>query len=180
MNKKGKQNNFMVILVLVMVLFLGLALLNPVANTQADSSQKQVIANETRSLTSCYTPQKQVNTSISACNLTVNGWYPTGDWRIDDSQCNLGSVTIKNGTGTLLTVNVDYRVFSNTGIIQMLNTTATSSFSGNVTFLSYDYCSTKYLQNSSDRSLISLNSLLMIIALVIMVVAVVRKMWLDN
>ena len=157
MNKKGATVGEIVMMLIIVVVCI--ALFGTIINRQHEATSKLDVTNETRDLTACYgdpddTGVFQVNESIAACNFTVNNWYPTGDWRASSSVCDIGSVTVSNGTNTAWTLSTDYNVYAGSGIIQMLNTTGvtgTENSAGNNTFLTYDRCGEGYNKDSGAR-----------------------------
>ena len=158
------------IIILIVTILVGLVLLPAIASPAHEISNLNAVTNESTSLTTCYTAANQVNTSNPACNVTVDNWYSAGDWRLNASDCYLTSVVVKNGTGTALTKNTDYKIYANLGKISFLNTTATEGQNANLTFLAYDYCPSGYSTNSTDRALSPLIVTFAIIALLIVVV----------
>ena len=180
MNKRGEvsNNSLLVIILLAMILLIGFAFLTPVASVTNRVSEKQVNLNETQNLGSCVTVVgaiQAINESDADCNITVDGWYPTGDWRRNDSQCYLSSVAVRNGTGTALTVNTAYTVFASTGIVKMENTTSTQNLTGNNTYLTYSTCDAGYFKDSGSRSLSKLWTTMMVLVLLITAAAVAYK-----
>ena len=152
-NNKGQVGLYLIFAMLVIVV-VGAALFNSSAASVDIMTQKQTITDETTNLTvSCYA-SGQVNESNSNCNITVDQWYDTGDWRASDSQCYLSSVTVSNATGTSLTLNTDYKLFTDTGIVQMLNTTDTNStLLGENVLIDYSYCGEGYNKDSGSRAM---------------------------
>jgi len=72
-------------------------------------------------------------------------------WKITD--CPLTSITVTNATGTALTVTTDYTLSTTTGVLNVLNTTATvAAFTGsNNSLIDYTYCGDDYLNLSWGR-----------------------------
>lgn len=177
-NKKGQTQLLGMLLVVFAVIVVGLALLVPVFNTQAQMTDKQNAVDETTNLTSvgCYTAGGQVNESVAACNITVNG-APTG-WKV--TQCPLTNVVVTNNTGTVLTAETDYNVFASTGVIQMLNTSDTDSTStGQNVKVDYTYCMDGYNVDSGSRSIARLIGLFTALALMAFTFFGVRQ-WLNK
>jgi hypothetical protein len=183
MNKKGEGVNWIVILLGALILiFIGIALINSVADTKSTQTKLLSIANESFSLTNCYMLNSSdkgwnINVSDVDCNKTVSTWYTGTDWRLNESQCYLSAVTVKNGSSTTLVANTDYRLWSNMGKIQFLNTGKNMNNSGNLSFIAYSYCDSGYLQSSGDRSLADLWTTIMIIALLVGLVIIAMKMY---
>ena len=182
-SKKGASENFVTkVIMLFVVIIIALAFLGIIANSQAKISDKLVVTNESDSLSSCYAVgylTTQINESNSACNITLTNAQT--DWRASDTQCALGNVVITNSTGSVLVSATDYNMFTQTGVIQFLNTTDTEStlMAGNISLTSYNFCDAGYLQNASDRALIKLIVTLLVIVLLVTVVGVVNKMLKD-
>jgi hypothetical protein len=81
----------------------------------------------------------QVNESSANCNITLT-YAPTG-WK-SGGECPLTTLIAKNKTGeTTLTLNTDYFVNLDTGLIGFKNTTTTNMTNlGNVSVVTYKYC----------------------------------------
>ena len=161
-----------------MTIVVVLVLLGSVADTKASSTNKLSISNETQSLSDCYATsdtKNQVNVSATACNITVDNWYPTGDWRISEGQCNLDDVIVQNGTEDDITLNTDYKLFADEGVIQFLNTSETEALVNNNSFVDYNFCGTGYFTSSGDRALANLWTTLGIIALLIITAGVAYR-----
>lgn len=174
MNKRG-EITFLDIVLLFMIIIIGLAFATSVANTKASQTDKLSVYNESNSLSTCYansTLKNQVNESATDCNITVSSWYAVGDWRRNESQCALGSVTVKNGTNSTLVLNTDYRLFASSGLIQFLNTSSTEASSGNQSYASYNFCGSGYLASSTDRSLANLFPTMLVITLLVVAAGV--------
>jgi len=167
MNKKGQVAGLGTIILIAVGLIFALALFEPIINTQSELTDLQSVVDESEDLsaTTCYTPNGSINESNSDCNITVDNWYPTGDWRASESQCYLSSVTVGNST-TDLTENTDYNLDTDAGVIQMLNTTTTANSSfGNTVLADYSYCGEGYNKDSSSRSVAGLISLFAALAI---------------
>jgi len=180
--KKG-EGSMDAILAMIILIFLGVAFITVIGST-TKTQTALLSSNEQSNLQNCYTSLGQVNESNSACNITVENWYPAKDWRLSASECYLSDVNVKNNTGTALTLGTDYKVYSNIGVIQFLNTTTTenssTTLSNNLVNTSYSYCSSSYLTNSRDRGLANLWILFAILALLGAVIGIVLKIWRDN
>ncbi len=154
MNKKGATTGEIVIMFIGIIVCV--ALFGTIIDGQNQATSKLVEPNETRDLTACYgavgdSGVFQVNETIAACNFTVVGWYPTGDWRASHSACELGSVVVSDGVDSELTLNTDYNLYAGDGIIQFLNTTDTDDSNGNDTFFTYNRCGEGYNVDSGAR-----------------------------
>jgi hypothetical protein len=156
MNKKG-QLNLGIYFVMLVIVLVGIALFNTSAASVNVMTEKQSITDETTNLTvSCYA-SGEVNESNPSCNITVDQWYDTGDWRASEPDCYISSVTVTNATGTELTLNTDYNLFSSTGTIQMLNTVDTNSTNlGENVLVDYSYCGEGYNTDSGSRAMANL------------------------
>lgn len=152
------------------VLILAIAFIASLATQTSTVTDKTVVSGESYNLsTSCYA-SGQVNTSNSACNYTVTN-YPTG-WQVDE--CPLTNVVVTNNTGTVLTLDTDYHLFTSSGVVQFLNTTSTNSTKlGSVAKVDYKYCGPGYLNSSWGRSVLSTNVGLYALAILIFIVGVV-------
>jgi len=133
-------------------LIIGVSLIGVIATQgQAVTTKLSASAETTDLSTSCYAGALfQVNESLAACNITAT--YAPTSWKVEE--CPVTSVVVTNATGTALTVNTDYVVYASTGIIQMLNTTATASAGlGNESIVTYSYCGDDYLTEGWTRSI---------------------------
>jgi len=180
-NKKGQENPMMILFGVIILVLVALALITSVANTKSTQTDLSTVSNEQSNLMTlgCY-EAGQVNESNSACNITVTNWYDSDDWRASNAQCYLTSVSVTNDTATALTLDTDYHLFSDTGIIQLLNTTDTSNASAtllnNIVEIDYSYCESGYLTNSGDRGLANLWVTMMVLVLLGSVAAVAMKL----
>lgn len=168
MNKRGQENQIFGLIVLLVIVILSVSLLGIIADTKARATSKLKALNESYSLTSCYTPNGQVNISNPNCNVTVSG-MKVADWRHSEGQCAIGEVVVRNGGGSTLISGVDYNLFAQIGVIQFLNTTGTQSSPGNNTYFDYNYCDSGYFTGSADRALADLWVTLGIIVLLIII-----------
>lgn len=165
-NNKGQTTGELVLIFIGIIV--GLALFVQIIDTQNQVTEKQAVTDESDDLgTSCYvynlsgtaTATWEVNESDSDCNITVDKWYDSDDWRASEGQCNIGSVVVTNSSGALtLTEGTDYNLYAGTGIIQMLNTENTNSslIQDNTTAIDYNYCAEGYNKDASSRSIAGL------------------------
>ncbi len=168
MNKKGLSLGGTIILFIGIIF--SLALLPAIFQSQNVMTDKQSVVNESNNLaTSCITGSDQsINESVTACNITVTNAPTT--WKLTEGQCALTSVVVSNETGGhTFTLNTDYNLFAQTGIIQMLNTSDTSEGFSNTTLVDYSYCADGYNTDSGARGIARLIGLFAIIALFIWV-----------
>jgi len=171
MNNKAQLNVGTVVMLAVGII-LGAVFMVSVVDQQSLLTDKQPVTDEQHSLSSCYTGGNQVNESNTACNVTVDQWYVSGDWRASEGQCNLESVVVTNSTGGLvLVVETDYNLFADSGVIQFLNTTDTEALGSNLTLVDYNFCDSGYNKDSSSRGLARTFSLFF--ALIVLAFAVV-------
>jgi len=166
MNKKGQFNLGVIILLAVGVIF-SLAIMDEIINTQSELTNKLTVTDETTNLqTSCLSDIGEVNQSNTNCNITVDNWYDSGDWKESESQCYLAGVTVTNSSADALTVNTDYLIDSDAGVIAMLNTSDTiNSTMGNSILVDYNYCGEGYNKDSSSRSIAGLFTLFAALAI---------------
>lgn len=136
---------------------LGIILVQIISTQTVVTTQTKTVT-ETHNLYSngCYQVPGQVNVSTDAdCNLTIVN-IPTG-WKVND--CPLSSIAVTNNAGTGLTLDTDYYLFSTTGIVQMLNTSATNFTAlgpTNNTKITYTYCGDDYINQSWGRNVLNL------------------------
>lgn len=170
-NKKGEStwnNPMAAILLIFMIVLIGLAFANQTANTTQQLAGSMNQSNESLSLTACYATSAtatQVNTTASACNKTVTYW--ANDWRANDTQCNIANIVVRNGTGSTLVANTDYRTFGSLGVIQFLNTTSTTGSAANLSYTDYTFCNQGYLQDSGSRGIARLIPTMLVIVLLV-------------
>jgi len=157
-----EQKNVALLVGAFVALLIGVVLIGTIASSTNAVTEKTIASAETTNLygNGCWHVSSsvgQVNgTEDVNCNITVTN-APTG-WRTESAEgCGIGSVIVTNSSGNALTVDTDYRVFAYSGIIQMLNTTKTSSAATglgplNTTLVYYDYCGTDYVNSSFGRS----------------------------
>lgn len=177
MNKNGEANAMVTLILLAMVIFIGFALIIPAVSVSNMTSEKQSVINESTDIgaAGCIVEAEQfVNgTADIDCNVSVTHAAASTDWRASDSQCDLGGVTITNGTMHTFVEGTDYNLFGQT--IQFLNTTDTATGYANVTNISYSFCNPGYFQDTASRSLVKLIATLMIMVLLITAAAVAYK-----
>jgi len=169
----------------IIMLFIGIivvvsAFVPTIFTTQNKMTDKQAINNESYNLTtSCYTTGGEINESNSACNYTVEN-APTG-WEKNDPVCYISSVTVGNATDDPLTESTDYNLVADEGIIQILNTTdTTSSSTGELILVDYSYCEEGYNPDAASRSVASLIGLFAVLALLAFVIVVGIKEWINQ
>lgn len=180
-NRKGETNPFMVIFIAIILILIALAFITVVTNTKSVQTEKQIVTNESDSLSTCYegSADNSVNETKPSCNITVTN-APTG-WKLTNSVCAIGSVAITNSSGDVVLVSgTDYNAFTQTGIIQLLNTSDTLGIPDNSTLTSYNYCGDGYLTSSGDRGLLNLIPTMMIIALLVILAGAVSKLMKDK
>jgi len=176
------QNPMIVLILLIITILLSFAFISSVANTKAKQTSLLSSLDEQVNLQTidCYNASGQVDEDSPNCNITVENWYSSGDWRINEPQCYLSNVVVTNDSGTALTEDTDYEVYEDSGIIHLLNTETTSNESStmnnNIIDIDYSYCGEGYLTSGGDRSLANLWTLMMILVLLISISGVVFKM----
>lgn len=151
-----ENRNLNLLIVAFLALILGVALIGQVASNSSVVTDKKNVADESHSLASCVLDiggdlDFTINESNSACNITVTN-YPT-NWKQED--CPLTSVVVGNATLDF-TEDTDYRVFASSGVIQLLNTTTTSTGYANTTLVDYTYCGDDYLNSAWGRSVMKM------------------------
>jgi hypothetical protein len=145
------KNIAMLIAAFVMII-LGVSLIGTVASEGQTKTTLKTISGETVKAT-----MAGQNVSETAVLTVANP--PTG-WKVTD--CPLTGFTIKNASGTTLTVTTDYVPTLSAGTFIMKNTTATNYKSGffnaanNYTYVSYSYCPDDYLTENWTRTIINL------------------------
>lgn len=137
-------------------ILIGVILIAPVTTQTQLSTSTLTVTDESVSLASLRNAGGSLNSSKSVAIAN----RPT-DWRgASDapSECLPGSgtnaFTVKNASGTALTVTTDYSVTS-TGVLSFENTAAANVSSTNTTLVTYTYCPTSYLSVSWGRSVLN-------------------------
>jgi len=152
----GKEMSVKQFITGAVLIILAVAFLGAIA-TQTLLSTDKLSTSQTFDLgtLNCYTGDSQVDQTQTACNLTVTN-SPSG-WKT--SECPLTSVSVKNSSGTALTLDTDYYLVASTGTIAMLNTSDTNGtyIADNDTVVSYEYCGDSYLTESWSRSILNTN-----------------------
>ena len=158
MNKKGNLN-VGVFIVLFVGIIVGLALMTPIINTTNKLTSKQTTTNKSVDVTTAYIDSDDVNESI---NFTI---YSQSDWKKSD--CPLTSVAIRNGAGTTLTKNTDYKLYASEGVFSLVNTSKTiPSATSNLTYVDYTYCADGYNTSASSRTIVKLILIFMALSIV--------------
>jgi hypothetical protein len=148
-NKKG-QLTVGVIVILFVGVIVGIALLNPIANEQSKTTDKQTITNDSITYTGL-SGDSQINTSLQF-NITKE----QDDWR--STSCPIVINGITNSTGTAYTETTDYVFTGAYGNLTFKNTAKVnaSMASDNLTLINYTYCDTGYNKDASSRSIAGL------------------------
>jgi len=150
------------------LLLLAIAFLSSISDQTNDVISKALISDETTDISAngCLTADGQVNESSALCNITVTN-YPTS-WKIED--CPLTGVVVGNDT-TALTLDTDYYLFASSGVVQLLNTTATENATiGNSVLVDYAYCGDNYVNESWARTILGTNVGIYAIAILAIVI----------
>lgn len=183
MKDKRGAVNIGPIIVLFVGIVIGIVFLVIISTSTASITTLATATNETFNLTSsgCYDGTGWVNTSNTACNYTVTYNPPKYNF---GSNCPTSSLTITNKTGSTLTVNTDYILYSSTGIVSFLNTTGnnrTNIGGGNITYISYQYCPYGYAADSGSRSVVNIITLIATLGLLAFAIYYVWKQgWFEN
>lgn len=169
-----EKNNLKQFVWIFVGVILAVAFITSIATQTNSVTSKTIVVNESYDLTtSCIasTPDGgHINESDADCNITVTN-YPTG-WKVED--CPLTSVTVHNDTGgQSFTASTDYNLFASSGVVQLLNTTATQAGHANTTEVNYKYCAAGYVNSSWGRNILGVNVGLFAIAILIIVILLV-------
>lgn len=156
-----------------MIIFVALALIQETFNQQTHMTTKN-------------TGVDTIDTTAAKLgedyNVTVNlgpvANVPTG-WKIEE--CPLSGITVTNATGTALTVTTDYTLNVTTGVLNVLNTTATRNAFGpnNNSIVTYSFCEDGYNKDSGSRGIAGTIGLFAVIALFIIVAGFAGREWLG-
>ncbi len=170
MNKKGETNNqFLSIILSLMIILIALSFIQSVANTKEEQVSKTSVVNETLDISSARNESGTTHALNYSVDLTITN-NPTG-WKT--TKCPLGSFTLSNASGYVMTDATDYDIDESTGVVNFYNTLiANMTGNSNTTYASYNYCEDGYLTSSGDRGLAKLWTTLMIMALLIVVVGI--------
>jgi hypothetical protein len=190
MDKKGEMSGGAIgtLMLLFIAIVVILALVPAIFSNQTALTTKQNAINETYNLnvTGCInaTAGGEINgtgTDLD-CNITVGG-APTG-WKLSDSQCALAGVTVHNSTGGAagtFTLNTDYYLFAQTGIVEMINGSIyTRNGRANITKIDYTFCPEGYIPESGSRVLAGTIGLFAVLALLVVIAGIVMKKWNEN
>lgn len=150
-----ESKNINYLIMAFVFLIVGVALIGSIATNVNASTDKSVAVDESHDISGCLAPVGgdllfTINESNSACNITVTN-APT-DWKTQD--CPLTSVTVGNSTLDF-TLATDYEVFASSGVIRMINSTATQFGYSNTTLVDYTYCGDDYLNSTWGRSVLT-------------------------
>lgn len=155
-----EQKNINYLILAFVFLIVGAALITAVATSTNDRTEKTRVAFELHDISTGLvntTMWWEINEAAAGANITVTN-VPSG-WKIED--CPITNVAIYNsstGTYTALTSGTDYNLFASTGLIQLLNTSTTVSFSAttadNNSYVSYWYCPDDYLNSTWGRTVL--------------------------
>ena len=159
-----EQKNINYIVLAFVFLIIGAVLIVQIAENTNEKTSKTVVYDETYDLSAlgCVneTEGGTINgTNDADCNLTVT-YAPTGWELYDANSCPLTNVVVNNGSTAVanLVEGIDYNAFLDVGLIQMLNTTDTDEAFYNTTVIDYAYCGDEYLNSSWGRTILSLVS----------------------
>lgn len=181
-NKKGQSDFGRIILIFVGVIF-AIALIGAIFQYQSLATTKQTTYNETEALDTlgCVVANAdggQVNESSANCNLTstqLTYAVAATDWRASDSQCDLSSVVVTNGSLYTFTEGTDYNLFNQS--IQFLNATTTRAGAVNDTNITYSFCDSGYNKDAGSRNIAGLWGLFAALALMAFVMLGIRNDW---
>ena len=168
------------IVLVMMGIFVCLAILPQIFNTQHQLTNKLSQTNDTANLTAleCYTAgEGQVNTSSANCNVSVTN-APSG-WKIAD--CPLDTLVVKNSSGDALTLTTDYTVNLSTGVVAFKNSSGGANVSAyDPVYFDYNYCADGYNKDSGSRGIARTIGLFAVLAMVIFVGYYGLKNWMSK
>jgi len=149
---ENKNVNYLVMAFVFLII--GVALIGSIAAQVNAKTDKTVVVEESHDLTGCVVPIGGdllfgVDESAAACKITVTN-APT-NWKVAD--CPLTSVTVGNASLDF-TDGTEYNLLASSGVVQMLNVTATQFGYVNTTLVSYTYCGDDYINSSWGRSVL--------------------------
>jgi hypothetical protein len=148
MKKKGQIGIGLFVTLFIGIIF-AIAMLNPIASTTNQMTDKQDTTNQSISTITGYVSDSAVDESI---NYSI---YSQSAWKVID--CPLTSVEIRNGAGTVLTSATDYTLDEDNGRFSLLSTVNTyPSTTLNLTYVDYTYCADGYAKDGSSRSIINI------------------------
>ncbi len=165
------------LLMAFVTLIIGIVLIAPLATQGNLATDKLVISDEVVSVATAKL------TGITSLNVSIDlgpiANVPTS-WKTED--CPLTSITVSNASGTALTVTTDYTLSTTTGVLNILNTTATvAAFTGsNDSLIDYTYCGDDYVNLSWGRTAISTTMGFFGLALFLTSLALFYSVWKDS
>jgi hypothetical protein len=149
-----EQKNLNLLVLGFLTLIVGLALIGTIASNTLSVTTRTSVYDESFDLgpAKAGTADLSVNESLAASNMTLE-YAPSGWQAVDsDSGCNVVASVIVGNSTLALTLDTDYEVFLDKGIIHFLNTTDTASAFGNTSVVDYTYCADDYLNSNFGRS----------------------------
>ena len=179
------------IVILVMGIVVVLVILQAIFGYQTQVTTKTNIVNETLTKTAAISATGHINTSYW---FALDGGCPqtTDNWRLTDtSDCALSGITVSLSNGTALVLNTDYVINSTGGVNHATCTdgdlygdisfkdTLNVNKTDNATKISYTYCQDGYSTNSGSRTMAGLIGLLSAIALLVFVIYMGVRQWID-
>lgn len=160
MNKKG-EIGLGGIISLAIIMIIALVLINEISNQQATMTTKNQATNDQITITTARLTANDINNSRG--NFTITSAPVNGSWQ-SAGGCPVTLLAYGNAS-TNFTADTDYIFYPNTGIVNILNTTATKTSLPNATFATYQYCQDGYIEDSGTRSVTGLILLMTIIGL---------------
>jgi len=145
------------IILLAVGLIIAFALLPQIADNQQKLTTKLTHTNETVNVTAtgCYTATKgQVETNDSRCNISLVESATAGEWEYDN--CHISSMVLTNASGDTLVLNTSYTLWSDRGVVQLLNVSPSNKTSLDTAYMTYQYCDDGYISSSGGRSVAGL------------------------
>ena len=165
------------LLLAFVTLIIGIMLIAPLATQSNIVTEKTVITDEVVSVATAQEPvffYMNVSTDVGPVANVPSSW------KIED--CPLTSITVTNLTGTSLTVTTDYTLSATTGVLNILNTTATvNGFTGsNSSIINYTYCGDDYVNLSWGRTVLDSTIGFFGLALLLTSLALFYSIWKES
>lgn len=141
----GNNNAALKLIAAFAAVIIGIGLLTTVSSEILTKTDKDVSKNEVINIATARMTANDINDTTS--NFSVTN-APTS-WKQQD--CPLTGISLRNAS-TLFTEDTDYVVYEATGVVRIVNTTATKTSLPNLTYINYTYCPDDYMSQGWGRT----------------------------
>lgn len=173
MDRKGQMTVGMIVIA-VMAIIAGIVLLEEIFNQQSVQTTKANSVNETFNIAGARAGGGNLTINITDVDSNYTISEQSDAWK--QQNCPLTGISYGNASN-VWTLNTDYTVNANKGVISILNSASTNSSQSNVTYVSYTYCRDGYNTNSGSRSIAGMIGLFSALALVAFLIGYGLKEW---